>query len=260
LNVLIARRLAAERFRCLRVDLSGFGDSRLEVDVDVNDVYPATAFRDVDLVMKQVEQRLGAKRVVLMGLSSGAYAAFQSAAQIPNRSLVESVLINPLRFYWNATKSPSDSLFPFDFYRSVAFEKTRWLKLISGRSRIGVMGAIKVLGANFRLWKLFGGCKDYSVTEAEKNGTFSHPLRDDLPGDLKKIVGLNRNLAMFFSRSDPGFHVLNYHAKRTADELQAAGKLKISFIEDADHTFSRRAAREDLIQAVAAHLRDRYPI
>ena len=35
-----------------------------------------------------------------MGMCSGAYMAFHSAAQLGNPIVVESVLINPLTFYW----------------------------------------------------------------------------------------------------------------------------------------------------------------
>src|SRR5207248_561102 len=76
LYVSLARRLATHGFRCLRMDLCGLGDSITPHADRENDPYPATAFRDVGLTLKHLRTELGARRVVLMGLCSGAYAAF----------------------------------------------------------------------------------------------------------------------------------------------------------------------------------------
>ena len=87
----------------------------------------------------------------------------------------------------------------------------------------------------------------------------SHPPREDLPGDLRRIARAGRHLAFFFSRSDPGYGLLDLYARREVDALRRAGGLSLYFFDDADHTFSRRAARLALVRAIADHLERRYP-
>src|ERR1044072_663827 len=78
----------------------GRGNS-VAVDPDrENNTYPPTAFRDISLGFQRLQGEFGARRIVLLGLCSGAYAAFQAAAQFADSALVESVLINPLTFFW----------------------------------------------------------------------------------------------------------------------------------------------------------------
>ena len=262
LNVLLARHFASRGFRCLRLDLSGLGDSPSEAADRENDPYPATAFREIERSLKEIERRFGAKRIVLMGLCSGAYAAFQSAAQIQNPALVESVLINPLTFFWKEgmtlENAASKQLMAFHYYLSVAIKPEKWLKLMSGHSKIGVLGAFRLVARRLRLLKKSAAANTSTTTDRRPGMDLSHPIREDVSGDLKRVVDAGRYLSMFFSKTDPGFSILNFHARRLANKLRAAGRLNIAFIDDSDHTFSIRAARADLIAAISEYLSQRY--
>ena len=150
LYVYLARQLAAAGFRCLRLDLCGLGDSVTTDRERENETYPATAFRDIALTLQYLQAHLGAQRVVLMGLCSGAYAAFQAAAQMTNPVLIECVLINPLTFFWREGMAIDDS--PSlrqvkSFHESLqsALHPRKWLKLLSGRSKMGIAGAMRIL-------------------------------------------------------------------------------------------------------------------
>ena len=139
LNVHLARRLATEGFRCLRLDSSGFGDSVAEDERRENRVYDATVFRDVDLTLRSLrEQQLG-RRFVVVGLCSGAYNAFQSAVSLADPSLIGSVLINPLTFFWRNGMEISEStdrqLLVEQWYFASACDPRKWLKLLSGARR-----------------------------------------------------------------------------------------------------------------------------
>jgi hypothetical protein len=86
----------------------------------------------------------------------------------------------------------------------------------------------------------------------------AHPLPEDLRGNLQRIAAADRQLTFFFARSDPAQRSLTLHAKREVKRLQRAGKLSLHFIEDADHSFTRRAHRLQLIAAIVDHLQRRY--
>ncbi len=262
LYVSLARQLAGEGFRSVRLDLCGLGDSVAPEVVRENDPYPATAFRDIDHTLKHIRTHLGAERVVVMGLCSGAYAAFQSAAQLDSANLVESVLINPLTFFWrdgmSLDASPALQLRTFQECMNSAWQPGKLLKLLSGRSKIGIGRALKILVQRWRLRSLPGAPSLDQACNAVQDGLPSHPQREDLPGDLDRVVKANRHLTCFFARSDPGYGILTFHAQRKVNELCRAGKLSLHFIDDADHTFSRHTARRALGLAIAKHLGGRY--
>ena len=262
LHVHLTRQLAVAGFRCLRMDICGLGDSITTDRLQENVTYPGTAFRDVELAMTMLQRDLGVQKCVLMGLCSGAYAAFQSAAAIANPTLVESVLINPLTFFWKdgltLDSAPVGELIARHYYLGSALQPKKWLKLLRGQSEIGLWGAMKLLLD--RLGILAPAC-DANETRDENGAAAraaAHPIQDDLPGDLASITRAGRTLAMFFAVGDPGYSILLHKAKRQVNLLSRSGKMRISFIQDADHTFSRRNARHALLDSVQAYLQQRF--
>lgn len=258
----MAREFSSMGFRCLRLDVCGLGDSVTDDPARENDSYSSTAFRDVQIALQQLRDRFGSRRFVLMGLCSGAYVAFQSAAQFADPGLIESILINPLTFYWSDGMSletaPTTELIREHYYLTSALQPAKWLKLLSGRSHIGIGGALRLVGRRMRFNR-----RSRHVTAVEDCGAGqtngpSHPLTNDLTGDLRRIAASGRHLSMYFSTTDPGYSILTSQAGRQTRRMIRNGQLKTTFIENADHTFSRQVARRKLIQAMSAHLRQRY--
>lgn len=268
LYVFLARQLAAQGFRTVRLDLCSLGDSVSSDSRHENDPHPATAFRDVDLVLKQLQQRYGATKIVLMGLCSGAYAAFQSAAQIQNPALVESVLINPLTFFWkegmSLDVSPVKQLVSVHYYLDAALQPAKWLRLLRGQTKIGFVGAVKIVLRKLGVLRLAtpaarsGAKPRSSLVESGPTASPSHPQEEDVPGDLDRIARSGRTLSLFFATTDPGFSILTHYAQRKVKQLRRTGQLNVSFIPDADHTFTMRAARQALSREISGYLCRRY--
>lgn len=266
LNVHIARHLSTAGFRCVRIDVNGLGDSRA-IDLErENETYPSTVFRDVELTLDYLLQELGVTRCVLVGLCSGAYASFQSAARLKHPLLIESVLINPLTFFWKdgmtLDTSPVRDLRSQHYYLKSALQPKKWLKLLSGKSNIGFSGAVRILARKLGLAKPtqphVNDGDDADTERAYCGAVSSHPQKDDLPADLANLIAADRRLAMFFATSDPGYSILMHKAKSAVNCLRRTGELQITFINDADHTFSRRHARSALVEALSGHLCDLY--
>jgi pimeloyl-ACP methyl ester carboxylesterase len=261
LYVGVARQLAARGFPCLRLDLCGLGDSVAADAAGENDPYPATAFRDIALTLSYLKEGLGAQRVVLLGLCSGAYAAFQAAAQLADAALVESVLINPLTFYWREgmtlEASPARQVQSFLNALASARQPRKWLQLLTGQSKLGLAGALRLLIAR---WQRFhrAPTEPSALHDSAARSYPSHAVREDLPGDLRRVATTGRHLAFFFAESDPGRALLTLHGGRQVKEMRRAGTLSLTVLENADHTFSRRAAREALGRALAEYLKSRY--
>lgn len=262
LHVHLARQLASEGFRCLRLDLNGLGDSVTADPALENVTYTPTMFRDIELTLQKLQQDWGVKQVILMGLCSGAYAAFQSAACIANPVLVQSVLINPLTFYWKEGMSVDDEskgqLVAQHYYLGSALKPGKWWKLLTGKSRIGIGGAVRMAAARLGLGRHEKSSADAEGVSVEGPRAVGHPGKDDLPGDLASVTAKGRKLAMFFAKSDPGYSILTYKAKRQQKVMQRNGSLQVTFIKDADHTFSRKCARKELVEAVSGFLKSKH--
>ncbi|HEY4262246.1 MAG TPA: alpha/beta fold hydrolase [Schlesneria sp.] len=258
MNVEMARQFASHGFRCLRLDLNGLGDSIATDASQENDSYAPTVFRDIGLTMQALRQRFGPQRFVLMGLCSGAYAAFQAAAQFDDVDLVEGIMINPLTYFWQDGMSletaPTKELIRAHYYLSSALQPAKWFKLLSGRSHIGVRGALRMVAQRVGLIRSRRTSKVAKVTE---NTDPSHPTTQDLSGDLKRVVTSGRQLSMFFSTTDPGYSILLGQARRQAKRMLRHQQLSVTFIDNADHTFSRHAARQRLIDSLYQHLQRR---
>lgn len=258
----MAREFSSSGFRCLRLDFCGLGDSVTDDPARENDSYSSTAFRDVQIAFQQMRDRFGSRQFVLTGLCSGAYVAFQSAAQFDDPELVESILINPLTFYWcegmSLETAPTIELIREHYYLASALQPAKWLKLLSGRSHIGIGGALRLVGRKLRFNHRERSIPAEACATARRINGPSHPLTEDLTDDLRRIAASGRQLSMYFSTTDPGYSILTGQAGRQVRRMLRSGQLQTTFIENADHTFSRQQARRTLIQSMSHHLRQRY--
>ena len=91
--VLLSRRLAADRFRCVRIDTSGFGDSPARDGSPLQSVYSILAIDDVLDAARDLSPD-DPRDVVLFGLCSGAYNILEAAATLlPRGTCLEAAPI-----------------------------------------------------------------------------------------------------------------------------------------------------------------------
>ncbi|MBA2255090.1 MAG: hypothetical protein H0W07_08260 [Chloroflexi bacterium] len=95
------RRWAARRVPTLRVDFVGIGDADGDagVYVDVGRFYTPDLGEQVTAIIDALESRGVGQRFVLIGLCSGAYWAFNTAAA--DDRVVAAVLLNPRALVWD---------------------------------------------------------------------------------------------------------------------------------------------------------------
>jgi pimeloyl-ACP methyl ester carboxylesterase len=87
----LGRRLAAEGFRCVRIDLNGFGDSPAREGCPVSGVYSILAIDDVLDAARAISPE-NPSDVVLFGLCSSGYHALEAALTLGPRGLC---IVNP---------------------------------------------------------------------------------------------------------------------------------------------------------------------
>jgi alpha-beta hydrolase superfamily lysophospholipase len=240
LYVLLARSLSRAGFRCLRLDLPGLGDSVLDDPSKENDVYPP----NTTVLLERAMRAMQATDCVSMGLCSGAHASFHAALE-SDAPIVESILINPLTFYYQRGMSldqPARQYGEWQWYMRSVRRFDRWAKLLRGEVRLRAV-----------LRAVVQRLRDEVGTLRRKRGA------QDLDGDLLRLAAFGKRITFVFSRFDPGYDILMFNARPAVRRLRRQGSLKLWRIDDADHTFQTRKSREAMIDSVREHLVQRYP-
>ncbi|TQV71766.1 hypothetical protein FKG94_19150 [Exilibacterium tricleocarpae] len=250
LYVELSRALAEAGLDCFRYDLSNLGDSCCETSVEENHPYPAGAVANLATVLEHLQTELGYREFILAGLCSGSHLSFHAGLSLPDHPIVESVLINPLTFYWEEGMSleiPSAYQVNKDakYYEYAVKSLGNWVRLLKGKVDIAYI-------VKFTL-KLFA----QRVREGGKNMLERLAILppSQLGRDLLRFKQAGRNISFIFSRSDPGHKILVSEAKLIARKMANRDDLSLYFIDDADHTFSKREKRDQLTDRLIRHLR-----
>lgn len=239
--VIAARDLAARGHAVFRMDASGVGESLQLPGNRDHDAYPENLIDDVGQGLRLLRDRYAGARFALVGLCSGAFAAFRAALEEPAvRSLV---LISPLAFRWE-NPMPTDE--------TPAQSLNKYLKAESGAGlRKKVVGLLK------DPQRLASAVQRYSgvLTEAALD-----PVRQALKGkdplgkDLRALAGRGVRMAVTFASTDPGYPAMLERAPDAIDKLKAAGQLQMAIVEGADHIFSGRSQSEALLEWMRPYL------
>ncbi len=256
LYVLLARSLSLAGFRCFRLDLPGLGDSVPDEPERENDVYPPTASAEIALALNTLATKYGSEPFVLMGLCSGAHTAFHAGLDLAAHRVAECALINPLTFYYKRGMSLRQPTYQhhrrWQEYMTSIRSPRHWLKLMRGESDVldifsFVVAQARIrIAAKMRLWRRRWYPADATMTE------------DDLETDLPRLLASGRKLTFILSRMDPGYALLTTGGGDTVKKLIREKRIAIRFIEGADHTFSIRFPRCELIGTIVQHLVQRY--
>jgi alpha-beta hydrolase superfamily lysophospholipase len=253
LSVLLARNLARTGFRCLRMDLSGLGDSYIEDSNKENDVYVPSSSTDIEEAIKSLQQN--GTSFVIMGLCSGAHTAFHVAIDLPSLPIKECILINPATFYWKEGMSLSnlpsiDADTQWHYYKNTMWQKERWMKLILGKADTkAIFYTIREKSINIVKSKARAGLKNLNIMK---------PIPNDLNDDLLGISHTGRVISFIFSSSEIGYDILMSNAKGAVKKLTKNNMMSIQFIQDADHTFTMNKHRLELANILIKHLKKRY--
>lgn len=239
----LARTWAHQGHTVLRVDIGGLGDSPPHAGWPDNTVYSANALADVHSAIQHLRAQTGVRQVVVMGLCSGAYHAFKSAAHALPVDAV--VMINPLTFFWKEgmsldqhTRTDARVMEDLTRHRRALWQPATWLKLLKG----GISPR--------RLMQIAQESGKWAANKAYR--TVARPLRlrikDDLAYELTHIALRSIPMYFVFSDTDPGLAMLQALGGQAVKHLQAQRALDISLIAQADHTFTNHAPRHMLMQ------------
>jgi len=250
LYVVLARALAVQGFPSFRIDFEGIGDSDLQNVSNENHPYQASALQDTESALCFLSEQFHAVKFVLTGICSGAYTAFRFGLGTTPYKIVDTLLINPLTFYWEQGMSLSmDSLKlkairKLSHYRESVYNRKQWTKLLKGEIS-------RKATANIVLTQMKLFVKSYTKNLMEK----VYPQTDSqLSADIKNYFSVGRHLSLFFSKTDPGLDIIKADARKILKKGINEKKIILQMFQDADHTFSRSQKRDELIGRVGKHL------
>jgi alpha-beta hydrolase superfamily lysophospholipase len=246
--VVMARHLASLGFTSLRFDIAGLGDSPPRPGKHERRLYALDSVEDVRAAMELLRTRHGMERFVLVGLCSGAYLAYHSAARIPG--LAGKVLINPQTFAWNEGDSLKlavrQAIKSQDFYRKALWQPETWRRALRGE--LHLVGIARGLARKWRK-RVENGTR-----RAVYRTLRLRPDPADVAGTLLDLDDKGTGVLMLFSAEDGGIDEMESHLGPAAAIMRRARRFRLAFIERADHTFTTTSAQRRLRDVIAAHL------
>jgi alpha/beta superfamily hydrolase len=239
----LAQRWAGLGHRVFRFDMSGVADSPLEPGQRDNAVYGPLGMEDLNEAIKWMHARFGERDVVLLGLCSGAFRAFQAASH--GLPVARVVMINTFVFFWDDDLSddyPEDML-PSNVaeevvrYRSSLRNLDKWLSLLNHPAGWLRLAAV---ARNYLTWNL-------SKLQRAVFRALHLPVSKDLHSALMGLARRGIRMDFIFAQSDPGHLYMSEQAAKAQAQLIAKGIMSMELIPNANHTFSTYQSRQRLM-------------
>jgi alpha-beta hydrolase superfamily lysophospholipase len=233
LYVPLARHWAAHGHHVLRFDLGGIGDSAPPQGATDHIAYPGHMMDDACEAIAFVRKEAVHRQVIVAGLCSGGWLAFQAARA--GLAVDAVVSINPPMYLRDRDAgaqwlTEEDEL---DRYQHSMRDPSKWLKALSGAAAY----------ANFM--RLSASALRRSVA-ARVSGVLGDALPEGLANDLWTIASRGIRSLFVFSRGDDGLQYFQQHAQPALRRARVRDFVQQLVVEGAGHTFRPRAAQQTL--------------
>jgi hypothetical protein len=201
---------------------------------------------DVRQALEWLDLRYGDADCRALGLCSGAYHSFKAAVR--GLPLTGVIVINPLTFFW---KEGMTLQYP-DYqvvaevqrYQSSVKSAHSWRKLLTGK--VDLRNLVQVLFSHAR------GSVRARLRDVLR--VLGMPLKDDLGQELNALAAKSAQVSFVFSAQDPGLPLLRTQGGASFRRLEKHQKLVVRLIDGADHTFTNRRKRAQLVAILAEEL------
>lgn len=246
LSVRLARALARDGLTCLRFDPSDVGESPSGVLNRPPTPYTKEACADLHEALDVLAAR-GKRRVMLVGLGSGAYTAFHTALGDTRVSAV--ALINAERFTPTTNEALEIVSHPdvksSGFYLRALGEASTWKRLASGDiDTRGIAGALLQRAATRTRIRGREALADVFGAMWEKN---------EVARGFLSLCDRHVQTLLVYSSGNSGIGELEKHLGPQAMRLRSHRELHFKILEGADHTLSAKADRAVLEALLREH-------
>ncbi len=240
LYVNIARRLAAAGYPVLRFDLSAIGDSSPRSD---SLSFEKSTVSETSAAIAALGAKSGCNAFILCGICSGADISFLAARHNP--AVVGAVLING-RGLHGVTDDSGDAIAAsiettlhsctsaHYLWRSALFNPASWRKLLSGQAN------------PFELLRVIS----QQVLNRFVDSAQAPETALELRAALLAVLGRGTALLMVYSAGDPAVDYMRLMLGRERKKIAADPNFAEIHMPGADHTFTARHSRDELIAAL----------
>jgi pimeloyl-ACP methyl ester carboxylesterase len=244
--VTLARQWAARGLPCARLDLDGLGDSVLGPSEPATKLYARGVVAGMQKALDELGPRLGVQRFMLLGLCSGAYAAFH--ASLVDERVSGIVLINPQTFDFREGDT-IDVARRRNFqearrYRRVLRSGQNWKKALRGQVDFAHIASV-MAGRAGDLAR-----KQLKRVSERLSATEHPPLARAFHGLCDRGV----NCLLVYCADDPGREHLDDQLGRELEKLRSRRGFRLEIVEGPDHTFTPLWSQELLATLVSEHL------
>lgn len=256
--VTLARRLAAKGHTVVRMDVASIGESGTADGLpgDGNDGFPPSVVLDARAGFERACAASPGTKVWLLGLCSGAYAAFQVILEDERAGGV--FLLNPVALrkleapatseQGAAAAAPSamakvDQLEQMQRYWQVMRDPESWKKVLSGKADLRNIAS--VVGG--RVAARLASVKERALARLGR-------APQGLAGDIDQLLARRVSVNLVFSEGDPGHALVLTELGAREGELSRKG-LRIKVFAGADHNFHEMSSRGELLDWVEASIR-----
>ncbi len=253
-NVELARQLAASGVTSLRLDFAGLGDSGTGVagqEETQTDGFATDRSGDIAAALDWLERR-GYRRLVLAGLSSGAYHALHGA--LADRRVAGLVLLNLTAFQWPAGQSVAEmvarSRLSTQFYLETVRSGVALRRLLGGQ--VNVISVARTLAQRALHRAAAGGARLVELAGvATARGYPRRVMRELSRRGVRVLVAT--------SMQDSGLELLEEHFGARAGRLAALPGVTVRIIAGIDHGLTRSAMRATVAATVGEFLGAAFP-
>jgi hypothetical protein len=236
----LAREWAVRGHVVLRFDLGGIGDSAPPPGAEENVVYPGHMLDDAREAIGLVRKVAPDRRVIVAGLCSGGWLAFQVARH--GLAVDAIVSINAPLYLRNGDRQWLREGRALDRYQQSMRDPSKWAKALRGR-------------ASYTTFSVAANALARRVA-ARIRGALGNARPDGLANDLCSIADRGINSLFVFSRGDNGLAYFQLHARPALRRATVRQFVHHVVVDGAGHTFRPRTAQQVLrtllIEFVAA--------
>lgn len=237
LHVHLARRLAADGFVSMRVDLSGRGDSGVRADTLS---FAESGIAEARDAMRHLSAAFGISRFVMLGICSGATTAGDLAyadTRVAGAVIIEGASYPTRRFYAR-------------YYRRRLWRRETWWNTFTGTNAVG-RRIRRTLGVRI---------PDAAGDEGgDMSGAAGAPMPTSaaLAAAIQHMVERRVQLLAIFSGSMKEYNYAG-QVREAFATIDFQGCLDERYFPQADHTFTRRQDQARLIDAVAGWMGEKF--
>jgi pimeloyl-ACP methyl ester carboxylesterase len=237
--VTFARDLAERGFLSLRFDLGGLGDSARPDGPSENQLYSTASTSDVVAAMDAMRDKRGVDRFVLVGVCSGAYAAFHTVLRDPR--VVGQVLVNLQTFDWRASDSLALSVRKSHrstrYYLRAPFQGRVWARALRGQ-----LDSSLVAGA---LWERASSRVTQRLEALRSRVMGEPPPATQVELRFRELGDRGVDSLCIYGASDGGLDVIEHHLGVDACRMRGRRNFHLEIVEGADHTFTPKGAQRE---------------